>query len=259
MSVNKEVPVQLHYQLTNTLREFIQKGQWSIGDMFPPDREIMSKYNVSATTVRRAVTQLVKEGWLERKPGKGTFIIKEPLREDLVRLTGFFEEMYNQGQQPSADILFKGAVTINATLLKQFRALKALQTTELVLLEKVHKVNDQPLFYVKSFWLPEYGEEFLKFDLTSRGVYDIAAKHLGLFLSKADETIYAGAASEKEARFLKAKRGFPVLIMERIIYAGERAVEFSYNVCRADRYRYHVVRFPKELAPAEPPDKIRIN
>lgn len=97
MLINKDVPVQLHYQLTNALREYIQKGQWNIGDLFPADRELMEQYNVSATTVRRAVKQLVNEGWLARKPGKGTFIVKEPIREDLIQLTGFFEEMHNQG------------------------------------------------------------------------------------------------------------------------------------------------------------------
>jgi len=93
MAFSKSAPIQLHYQLANELRNYIQSGSWNIGDLFPTDREIMEKYKVSATTVRRAVKQLVEEGWIERQPGKGTFIKKEPIKEELGKLTGFFEEM----------------------------------------------------------------------------------------------------------------------------------------------------------------------
>jgi GntR family transcriptional regulator len=201
MSFNKNLPVQLHYQLTNALRENIQSGEWNIGDLFLTDREIMEKYNVSATTVRRAIMQLVSEGWLERKRGKGTFILKEPLKEDLMQLTGFFEEMYNQGLQPSADIHFQDLIEVTDTLVKQFPLLGVFKSKQLVLLEKVHKVNGKPLFYVQSFWWPEYGQTLLKWNITNRGTYDIAAKELGLYLSKADETIRAGLASHAKRIF----------------------------------------------------------
>lgn len=241
MSLNKDVPVQLHYQLANELRDYIQRAYLSIGDLFPTDREIMEKYNVSGTTVRRAVLQLVKEGWLERKPGKGTFIKKEPLKESLGRLTGFFEEMRAKGFAPSAEIISSGLVPINSKLLKGMPALEAFATEEIVLFEKLHKFNDKPLVYVKSFWCVKHGEKLLGFDLSHEGVYEAADKHLGLNLSKADQTIYAGAASAKEAEFLQIKKNAPVLIMERFAYMGDDLVEFSYNVYRADRYRYQVV------------------
>ncbi len=249
MSFNKNVPVQLHYQLTNVLREDIQSGEWNIGDLFPTDREIMERYNVSATTVRRAIMQLVSEGWLERKRGKGTFIVKEPLKEELLQLTGFFEEMYNQGLQPSADIHFQGLIDVTEALLKKFSLLGVFQSKQMVLLEKVHKVNEKPLFYVQSFWSPEYGERLLEWNITNRGTYDIAAKELGVYLSKADEIIRAGLASTCEANFLHIKKGYPVLIMDRLVFSGDKPVEFSYNVCPADRYQYRVVRLRSEKVP----------
>ena len=241
MSLDKDVPVQLHYQLSNVLREYIQQGYLTIGDLFPTDREIMERYNVSGTTVRRAVMQLVKEGWLERKPGKGTFIKKEPLKESLGQLTGFFEEMRNKGFEPSADIIYAGPVEIDEALLKEIPALKAFESKVLILFEKLHRFNDKPLVYVKSFWLPRYGEELLAFDLTGEGLYEMAAKRLGVNLTKAEETIAAGLANLKEASYLNVKKNSPVLVMDRLTYAGDKLVEFSYNVYRADRYRYHVV------------------
>ncbi|RYD01417.1 hypothetical protein N752_30960 [Desulforamulus aquiferis] len=59
-----------------------------IGELFPTDKELMKAYGVSSTTVRRSVDEMVREGWLERKPGKGTFIKKQYV-ETLGKLTGF--------------------------------------------------------------------------------------------------------------------------------------------------------------------------
>lgn len=248
MSFNKDVPVQLHYQLANELRSYIQNGQLSIGDYFPTDREIMTKYNVSGTTVRRAVLQLVKEGWLNRRPGKGTFIKKEPLEEQLGQLTGFFEEMRNKGFEPKADIISAGVVEVSTALLKQLPSLQAFQENSLILIEKIHKVNEQPVVYVKSFWRQKYGEKLLEFDLHSEGTYVVAAKRLGVKLTRADETIAAGAASAKEAHYLSVRKNAPVLLMERLAYIGEELVEFSYNAYRADRYRYHIVLYKDQPA-----------
>ncbi|SDE66473.1 GntR family transcriptional regulator [Sporomusa acidovorans] len=241
MSLDKEVPVQLHYQLTNELRNCIEKGHWSIDDIFLTDREIMEKYNVSGTTVRRAVKQLVKEGWLERKPGKGTFIRKEQLNESLGRLTGFFEEIRAKGFIPSAEIFSSKLVSVNSKLLNQFPALEAFQENELVMFEKLHKCNDKPLVYVESFWRAKYGQKMLEDDLALEGLYEMAAKKLNLNLTKADQTISAGAASEKVAHILQIKKKDPVLIMERFAYVENELVEFSYNIYRSDRYRYQVV------------------
>lgn len=90
MAFSKSAPIQLHYQLANELRNYIQSGSWNIGDLFPTDREIMEKYKVSATTVRRAVKQLVEEGWIERQPGKGTFIKKRTNKRRIRQIDRLF-------------------------------------------------------------------------------------------------------------------------------------------------------------------------
>ena len=185
MALNKEVPVQLYYQLTNELRDYIKSGNWSIGDLFPTDREIMEKYKVSGTTVRRAIKQLVSEGWIERTPGKGTFICKEPIKEELGRLTGFFEEIRSKGYQPSADIVFSGEVPIDASLKKQFTLLREWPHEDAVLFRKVQKLNGKPIVFVSSYWKKEYGQQLMQCDLEHEGLYEAAANHLGIRLMRA--------------------------------------------------------------------------
>ncbi|MCL4439374.1 MAG: UTRA domain-containing protein, partial [Firmicutes bacterium] len=62
--------------------------------------------------------------------------------------------------------------------------------------------------------------------------------------TRAEQTIAAGIAHKKEAQLLAVRVGFPVLIMERLAYAGERPIELSINAYRADRYKYRVFLYP---------------
>lgn len=241
MGFYKDELLPLHYKITEDLREAIKSGQWSVGELFPTDKELMEKYGVSSTTVRRAVAELVREGWLERKRGKGTFVKKQAIEETLGRLTGFFEEIRAHGLTPSADVLDLRPVEITEKELEKAPQLSVFGNQKMFLIERVQKVNGSPVVYLRSYWPYEYGWRMAEFDLTKEAFYEIAEKALGLTLTEAHQTISASVAGKKEARLLDVRVGFPLLIMERLAYAGDRPVELSINAYRADRYKYRVV------------------
>ncbi|WP_434512723.1 GntR family transcriptional regulator [Desulfitobacterium sp. AusDCA] len=242
MSLDKNAPIPLHYQLTNDLREGIIKGIWSVGELFPTDKELMEKYNISSTTVRRAVAQLVQEGLLDRKPGRGTFVKEAPVEETLGDLTGFFDEMISHGFHPSADVLNLTEVKLDDKELEKVPQLRIFNAQKVFLIEKIQKLNGEPVAYVRSYWPYDYGARIAEFDLTTRGIYDIIKKELGIILIRAEQFVGADIAHKKTAEFLNVRKGFPVLTMERIAYNDQNwPVELSINEYRADRYKYKVL------------------
>lgn len=62
-----------YFRLAELLREDIH-ANFSSGDRFYSQRELMRNYNLSLTTVERALGVLCREGLLERRHGKGTFV-----------------------------------------------------------------------------------------------------------------------------------------------------------------------------------------
>lgn len=242
MSLNKSAPIPLHYQLTNDLRDGIKVGMWGIGEVFPTDKELMEKYTLSSTTVRRAVSQLVQEGWLDRKPGRGTFVKKVPVEETLGRLTGFFDEMISHGFTPSAEVLSIREVEISDKELVKTPLLKEFNAKRMYLIEKIQKLNNEPMAHVISYWPNEYGARIAEYDLTSRGIYDVAKNELGVVLIRAEQIIGADIANKKVAQHLNVKVGSPILTMERIAFNDQnQPVELSINAYRADRYKYRAI------------------
>ncbi|MFA9414666.1 MULTISPECIES: GntR family transcriptional regulator [unclassified Streptococcus] len=63
------------YQLIkNDLKKQITSGKFENGDRFYTEAELIKIYDVSSITVIRALNDLVKDGYLVRHQGKGTFV-----------------------------------------------------------------------------------------------------------------------------------------------------------------------------------------
>lgn len=68
------------------LKKQILSGKYSSGDKFFSESELVEIYDASSITVIRAIKELVKEGYLVRFQGKGTFISRKRVNK-LVRFT----------------------------------------------------------------------------------------------------------------------------------------------------------------------------
>lgn len=70
----------LYQQLMDAIIENIKNGTYKAGDKLPTETELEATYNVSRITVRRAVKELCDKNILEKKQGKGTFVLDPSLR-----------------------------------------------------------------------------------------------------------------------------------------------------------------------------------
>ena len=61
-------------KLQDALKQELQSGKFQVGDRFYTEKEIMSKYGVSSVTVARAVGEMTRQGYFERKRKLGTFV-----------------------------------------------------------------------------------------------------------------------------------------------------------------------------------------
>src|SRR5579883_3160551 len=93
------------YQLTEIMRENIHSGEWKPGDLIPSERELGEQYGISRMTARQAITELVNEGLFYREQGKGTFVSRHKITQQLIRLTGFTEDIKARGQRPGTKVL----------------------------------------------------------------------------------------------------------------------------------------------------------
>ena len=86
-----------YIRIHDKIKADVDDGTWKIGQRLPSERDLCETFDVSRMTVRQAITLLVDEGILERKPGSGTFVASSRVKEKMRGTTSFTEIVKSQG------------------------------------------------------------------------------------------------------------------------------------------------------------------
>ena len=98
-------PVPMHHQVYLHLKAALDSGEIAPGDRLPPERELCVRYSCSLITIRRALSELAREGRLERTRGRGTFALKPRIERDFADTRSFSEEMQRRGLDPETRLV----------------------------------------------------------------------------------------------------------------------------------------------------------
>ena len=95
--IDRENHQKLYLQLYAILRKKIESGEWPIGTQIPTEEELCTMFNVSRATVRTSVLELVRQGYLMRQQGKGTFVYRNVVSDGIAMMTSLKELMFESG------------------------------------------------------------------------------------------------------------------------------------------------------------------
>ena len=104
--INRSLPIPLYYQLKERILTEIKNGDYPRDSIIPTELELSSMFDLSRTTVRQAISELVQEGWLYRLPSKGTFVGSPKISQDLIKkIKSFNQTITEQGMIPRTEVI----------------------------------------------------------------------------------------------------------------------------------------------------------
>jgi GntR family transcriptional regulator len=229
-------PVPLHYQIREQISRAVAEGRLVPGDYLPPEEDLAAQATVSRTTIRQALSALVHEGVIERKRGKGSWVVEPRIDQQLTELTGFVEDMLSNGLEPEARVISTQVVTADIFVSKELRIPDG---SEVVRIERVRLADRRPILFDVSHLPLEIGQRVIDEDLRTRSIFEILEGDLGVALNEADYHISAVAAQKPIATYLRIRSGTPLLMIERTTYSSDGApVDFESLYYRADRMTF---------------------
>jgi len=235
--LDRESPVPLYYQLKEIFRSWIISGKFDSEGRFPSESELQGRFRVSRMTIRRALSELVQEGFLVREQGRGSFVVRPRLQERLRRLTSFTEDMQLRGLSSTSRIL-DFHVVHDAEVA---RKMEIPEDEELVQLRRLRLVEKEPIAIQNAFLRHRFCPGIMERGLIEGSLYKTLEEGYGLRLGRALQTVEAKPADEYEARLLALEVGQPVLVLERLTcLADGRPIEYVRSTYRGDRYRFTV-------------------
>lgn len=208
------------------------------GDAIPSERELVRRLQVSRVTVRHAIEELVTEGRLEKSHGRGTYVTG-PRVESRLHLMSFSREMRARGLEPQTRVL--DACEVAAAGLVAER-LAITPGEPVVRVTRLRLADGTPMAVETGYYPSACFPGLLELELNS--LYDIFARHYDLTVTSAKQEIRAEAADQAQAATLGIVKRAPLLVQERVTFAGRRVVEFATSHYRADRYRIQMSLTP---------------
>ncbi|MHB1162318.1 MAG: GntR family transcriptional regulator [Chloroflexota bacterium] len=234
MLVRSSVP--LYAQLEAALRESIRRGMWGPGDPLPSDRDMAEQWQVSRCTVRQALDNLARDGLIERRQGKGTFVVPTaPLRDFI----GYYSFIGAEGEpvRLTTKVLSFESVQAQPEACERLRVMPGIEVMRLRLLRLA---NQTPALLLTSY-LPSEAcsglqpEDFLAFPVLT----EVIANRCGIPVVSQTRTIRAMHISGDDAAVLEVEPGSLGLRMERVSFTDHRQpVEYGLTMVRADLVSY---------------------
>jgi len=200
----------LYVQLANRLAADISSGRLGPGQQLPTEADLMASLGISRVTVRQAVQLLARNGQVISRRGKGSFVARTPLHQDLSSLQGFHDALRQQGVEPQTELLEFSPSAGRLDALPQGLDLP-------VRLRRRYRIDGEAFAIVEAF-LPAAAGALGAARAAHLTVYDILQQFLGLAIGRADVAIECARAGAKVARELGLGPQGHVLLMQRTSY-----------------------------------------
>ena len=231
--IDLDSKIPLYHQLKEKIKTDILNGRLKEGDLIDSERELSDKFNLSSTTVRRALNDLVQENLLERKAGKGTFVRIRRVKRDLRKVLSFTNNMIEMGFAPSSKVLSKKIVNAGAFARE---SLKLKKGAKVVMLKRLRFANDMPMMLETRFVNLDMCPDIMDHEL-SGSMWKIYTNHYGCKPMRHSQTLGISKIEARPAALLGVDENAVVYIIKGVTYAEDgRAIECEESFYRSDKY-----------------------
>ncbi|HEY0290396.1 MAG TPA: phosphonate metabolism transcriptional regulator PhnF [Pseudomonas sp.] len=224
----------VYRELADTLRS--ELSTFSAGDYLPAEVQLAARFSVNRHTVRRAVDELVREGSLLRRQGKGTQVLGRPLVYPVAVDSAYSQSLSALGHDVEAVLLQRRQCIASR---EEAEHLGLPQHAPLIELQTLRRLDGQPVSLIRHRYCASRSE--LMADYKGGSVRQFLAAR-DLPLTRTFSLIGARLPNREEASVLLMPRHLPALTVLTLSRdACGQPVEIAHSTSRSDRFQYQVV------------------
>lgn len=228
----------LYARVTSLLRQQVVSGQ--VTGQLPAENELCRRFAVSRVTLRRALSNLAAEDLIGSSWGRGWYVKRQTLSEPPDTLMSFTELAERRGFRPSSRILRREE---RPASLDEADSLRVAPGSPLLLLDRLRMLDGIPTVLQRSLFsyvrLPDLSSVIESLDLSEVSMYRLLSERCGVVAARANYTVEARPADEREATLLEVPRSSPLLQTTQLTFDLQgRPFEQHWSAYPYDRYRF---------------------
>lgn len=217
----------VYKQISLVLRQEIQ-NLYKAGDLLPSESDLALRFNVNRHTLRRAIDELVTEGLVMRRHGKGVLVLAPAIDYSINANTRFTATLESRGMSTHSRVLRKQTIPARGGVAAR---LQLPEGEPVLFLETLREVEGRP-FCVIAHFLPAALVPQVTDSYEQGSLHAFLEKHCGISLQRTESLISAVVPEPDDAALLNMPRNLPVLRVKSVNVDSHSRKPVEYVVTR---------------------------
>lgn len=217
----------------------ITAGRYATGDFLPTEPELMAEFEVSRTTIRKAIGLLRDDGWVNARQGRGTEVTAPSRREDAYDFTSLVGRTAVESRlvdDPSLTVVAQAATIETVTAPDRVAdALRLPPGSPVHRVQRLKLVDDEPIAHIASYLDITAYPDLAEHSGSVYYLYEFLADRYGTHFARSQSHISAVAADFIESRILGVPVGSPLVLQTRVTESETGPIEYAESYERSDR------------------------
>ena len=232
--INKNIPVPLYYQFKQLILNEINNAQPD--DLLPPEEVFCEIYNISRSTVRQAILELVSEGYLYRVKSKGTFVAPPKIKSSLLDMYGGYNiEIEGLHMTPSMKVIQMEVIPATNNILDK------LQSEKVLSIIRYRYADNQVMAHIQSYLTYPLCNFVTAEKLNHSSLYQILAENALAKIKRVERTIETCHANAMETKLMNMGKGGLINLCTNLGFTGEnKPILYEIVKYRGDKVKYSI-------------------
>lgn len=236
--MSEEIHKPLYARIQEYIADLVLSGKLAPESKIQSERDFSEDLGVSRMTVRRALTDLVNEGLLERRHGSGTYVARPKVTYEAREMVNYVQAMQKRNVATGSQLIEFGEIVASRRLAELLELEIGDPIYRVVVLRLANRV---PVILERGFLPCIHCPQLEDWDMEKSSVIDLLTTVYKIKPGRISQTVEAVPASEPITEQLRVEDGFPLLMLSRTFYNAElgKPIVFSQDFLRSDYARVH--------------------
>lgn len=224
------------YDIYQDLKRKIETEEYLAGELLPSEKKLAQLYEVSRETVRKALTILLEDGYIQKKQGKGSIVLNiQRFNFPVAGLTSF-KEIQDMQHIKNETIVVKNKIEKIPDFLAE--ALEISSDKEVISLVRLRKISGEVIILDKDFLLRDVVEK-VPSKAAENSLYEYLEGECGLSIAYAKKEFVVEPITREDRKLMNLKNDTHVVVVKSEVYLEDtRLFQYTESRHRLDRFKF---------------------
>ncbi len=221
------------------LKRTVEGGTYSYGSLLPSENTLITQYDCSRNTIRRALAGLTEDGYIQPIHGKGVRVIYQPTERasfTVGAIESFQESAHRNQFQIVTEVIQFSNLSVDEQLAKESGFPLG---AGVCYIQRVRHLNGKPLILDTNVFLSSLIPGLTR-EIAERSIYAYIEKELGMQIVTSKRTITVERATEQDERLLElGDYNCLAVVSSQTFNSNGVMFEYTQSRHRPDYFSFH--------------------